>query len=132
MSHFKPMKKSGSYRCSLNIVKDILIVASTRVKKTHIMYQANLSFVQVKKYLYGLLENDLLVHDGDSYYYVTEKGLNFLRLYAEYVFRYNTIEEQVERSNRERIFLESMYSNQHPVGGQRVARKGALSEAGGG
>lgn len=49
-------KSRGSNRNSLDIVRDMLAVASTGARKTKIMYQANLSYVQVKKYLRDLLK----------------------------------------------------------------------------
>ena len=110
MSDFKPMKKSGSYRRSLDIVKDILIVASVSVRKTRIMYQANLSFVQVNKYLNKLLEQDLLKHDDNSRYLITDNGLAFLKLYEEYVESYTKLKEQVKRSVKDRLHLERICS----------------------
>ena len=42
-------------RRSLDIVREVLSIVSVRVRKTKIMYRANLSFVQVEKYLTVLL-----------------------------------------------------------------------------
>ena len=45
------------------------------------MYNAFLSYHQVKEYLTILIENDLLQHDlGNQRFKITEKGLNFLQL----------------------------------------------------
>ena len=112
MSRFVKLKKNkGSNRHSLDIVRDILFVASTSVRKTRIMYQANLSYVQVKKYLHDLLEQGLLKHDEDSCYLVTKKGLEFLELYDNYAERCRLIKEQVHQSIKERKFLENMCSD---------------------
>jgi predicted transcriptional regulator len=92
------------------------------------MYQANLSFVQVEKYLHDLLEKGLLNHDGDSCYLVTKKGLEFLRLYDEYVERCRLLKEQVDQSAEERLLLERMCSCREPSGAQRAKRKISLSE----
>ena len=97
-------------RHSLDITKDILRVASVKVRKTRIMYQANLSFVQVKKYLHALLEKDLLRHDGDSCYLVTEKGMEFLELYDEYVERCKQLEAKLNQNEKEKHMLEKMCS----------------------
>ena len=112
MSRFVKLKKNkGSNRHSLDIVRDILFVASTSVRKTRIMYQANLSYVQVKKYLHDLLEQGLLKHDEDSCYLVTDKGVEFLELYDNYVERCRLIKEQVHQSMKEKKILENMCSN---------------------
>lgn len=111
MSTFVKLKKNkGSNRHSLDIVRDMLSVASVSVRKTKIMYQANLSYVQVKKYLHDLLKRGLLKHDGDSCYLITKKGLEFLELYDNYAERCMLIKEQVNQSVRERLFLERMCS----------------------
>ena len=110
MLDFKANKKSGNYRCSTDIVRDILIVASVSVKKTWIMYQANLSYVQLNKYLNNLLKQDLLKHDGASCYLVTNKGLDFLKMYKEYVERGTKLKEQVKQSAKDRSYLEKICS----------------------
>jgi predicted transcriptional regulator len=103
-------KSSGSNRTSLDIVRDMLVVASTGVRKTKIMYQANLSYSQVKKYLRDLLNQGLLKHDGNSFYLITKKGLEFLELYDNYAELCMLIKEHVDQSARERLFLEKMLS----------------------
>ncbi len=100
----------GNNRHSLDIVRDILSVASVKTRKTRIMYQANLSFVQVEKYLQRLLERGLVGHDGDAWYLITSKGLDFLSMYDEYVERQKLIEKQVDQSVRDRVLLEQMCS----------------------
>ena len=109
MSDFKLMKKSGGNRRSLDIVKDILIVASVSVRKTRIMYQANLSYVQVNKYLNKLLTQGLLKHEDNSRYLITDKGLAFLKLYEEYVERCTKLKEQVSQSVKDRLHLERIW-----------------------
>jgi predicted transcriptional regulator len=105
-------KNKGVNRQSLDIVRDVLSVASAKARKTRIMYQANLSYLQVQKYLQYLLKNGLLDRDGDSFYVITSKGLDFLKLYQEYVRRCRLIKEQLDSSARERMLLESMCSDQ--------------------
>ena len=100
-------------RRSLDIARDILVVASVNVGKTRIMYQANLSFVQVNKYLHDLSETGLLNH-GDSRYLITKKGMEFLRLYDDYIKRCTRLKEQVDRSVKERQLLEHMCFNSNP------------------
>ena len=126
--YVKPSRNKGSNRHTLDIVRDMLSAASVSVRKTRLMYQANLSFVQVEKYLHDLLEKGLLNHEGDSFYLVTRKGLEFLRLYDEYVKRCSVIMEQVDRSEKDRLFLERMCFCREPSGAGRLTRKTPLPE----
>ena len=101
----------GGNRSSLDIVRDVLSVASVSARKTRIMYQANLSFVQLEKYLGDLLEKGLLGRDGDSYYLITKKGLEFLKLYDYYVEQLRLIREQENQRRQDRFSLENMFSS---------------------
>ena len=103
-------KKKRHSRCSIDIVRDILTVAKGKAKKTQIMYQANLNFNQVEKYIKLLCENCLLDHD-ENYYSATEKGLEFLMRYDNYIDQCRLIAENVDRSNRARGQLERMFRN---------------------
>ena len=116
----------GNNRHSLDIVRDMLSVASVKARKTRIMYQANLSFVQVEKYMHDLLEKGLLSHDGDSCYMTTKKGLEFLQLYDEYADRCRQLKEQVDQSIRDRMLLEQMCSSRNPECNGKITRKVAL------
>ena len=102
----------GGNRSSLDIVRDMLSVASDSARKTRIMYQANLSFVQLEKYLGDLLEKGLLGRDGDSYYLTTKKGLEFLKLYDYYVEQVRLIREQENQRLQDRLSLENMFSSE--------------------
>ena len=104
----KPSMKKGSNRHSLDIVSDMLSAASVKARKTRIMYQANLSFTQVEKYLHSLLKNGLLCHDGNSCYEITQRGQEFLKLYGEYVEHCEQIKNSVDQSVREKLLLEGM------------------------
>jgi predicted transcriptional regulator len=98
-------------RCSLDIVQAMLSIASSRSRKTRIMYGANLSFHQVKKYLSFLLKSGLLENDVDSGYLITEEGREFLSLYEDYLERSKVLRQEVERNNKDRLQLESMCFN---------------------
>ena len=110
LTSLKARKNIRNNRGHLDIVRDILSAASVKSRKTRIMYQANLSYVQVQKYLRDLLERDLLNHDGTSFYLITKKGLQFLKLYDEHAERCKRLEEQVDQYNRERALLNQMCS----------------------
>jgi len=112
----------GGNRHNLDIVRDILTVASVKARKTRIMYQANLSFVQVEKYLHALLEKGLLNNDADSSYLITKRGHDFLHMYEDYVERRRVIEEQVDQSSKERQLLELMCSSQKPYRAGKTCR----------
>ena len=67
---------------------DVLALATSGVKKTHIMYRANLSYEQVHLYLRELISKRLIVQDASSdgvLYRTTEKGREFLLYYTHLV-----------------------------------------------
>ncbi|UVS69139.1 winged helix-turn-helix domain-containing protein [Nitrososphaera viennensis] len=78
------MKK---YRNRMDIAAAILEIAqgSGGVLKTKIMYNAFLSFPQLKEYLALLTENQLLEYasQNKNRYRTTEKGKRFLNSYRE-------------------------------------------------
>ena len=101
----KPVNKN---RSSLDIVREVLAIALVKVCKTRIMYGANLSFLQLEKYLRMLLGNALLSFDGDSGYLTTSTGQEFLALYEGYLERSTRLIGEVERNAKDRLHLESM------------------------
>lgn len=124
------VKKSSRYnRNNLDIVRDILSVASVKTRKTKIMYKANLSYYQVQKYLHSLLEKDLLDHDGNSFYLITKKGRQFIKLYDDHAERVKQLEEQVDQCNEERMLLDQMCSNHNSDCNERNARENTLLES---
>ena len=122
-------KKSIKYnRSHLDIVRDILSAALVESRKTRIMYQANLSYTQVKKYLHDLLERELLNHDGTSFYLITKKGRQFLELYDEHAERCKRLEEQVNQLNKERALLDQMCSKNKSDCNARNTQRDTLLE----
>ncbi len=69
-------------RDSKDIEADILRVTGTGAKKTRIVYQANLNFKIVKRYLKRLIEQGYLERVHDSLFLTTSRGEEFLRRYA--------------------------------------------------
>ena len=113
--------RKGTNRRSLDITRDILRVASVKVRKTRIMYQANLSFVQVKKYMHNLLEKGLLRPDGDSCYLITKKGAEFLELYDEYIKNCKQLELKLNQNEKDRLMLEKMcFNSNHASNTERI------------
>jgi predicted transcriptional regulator len=105
---FKEGKIANKNRSNLDIVREILSIALTKVRKTRIMYGANLSFHQLEKYLIALLENALLSFDGDSGYITTDSGEKFLQLYEDYLERSSRLKGEVERNTKDRQQLENL------------------------
>jgi predicted transcriptional regulator len=66
------------------IVATMLETANGRATKTKIMYNAFLSYNQLKDYLDILIENNLIEYlEGTQTYKTTEKGLNYLKMNNE-------------------------------------------------
>lgn len=93
-------------RHRLDIVRDVLTVALVRVRKTRIMYRANLSFVQLEKYLEELLTTGLVESAGASTYVTTKKGEEFLQSYLRYLERLNKLELEQEEARKDKQKLE--------------------------
>ena len=74
-------------RNDIDICADILKVARSGAKKTHLVYKANLNFEIVKKYLSRLSENRLISSEN-GHYITTEEGLKFLDSYQEFASMY--------------------------------------------
>jgi predicted transcriptional regulator len=119
-------KTTPKNRSSLDIVREVLSIASVKVRKTRIMYGANLSFLQLEKYLAALLGSGLLAHDGDSGYLVTGSGMEFLQLYDNYLERSARLGAEVERNKKDRLQLENMCFNNSCKVNQSVVGRGDL------
>ena len=73
------MCESSKKRNDVEISADILRVAMTGAKKSHIVYQTNLNFKLLDKYLELLTKNDLITSPSDNKTFkTTEKGLRYL------------------------------------------------------
>jgi len=71
-------------RGRIQIMGDVLALATSGIKKTHIMYKANLSYEQVHLYLGELIGKRLIEQEVSSdgvVYRITEKGREFLLYY---------------------------------------------------
>ena len=86
----------GTYRSRLDIIADILNVASKDAKKTQIMYQANLSYKVLQKYLAEVVDSSLISFENARHcYQLTDKGKRFLEAYEEYSRSYKHVEERL-------------------------------------
>ena len=72
------------YRSRTDIVFKMLESANGGCTKTRIMYNAYISYSQLKDYLSTLIENGLIEHDAASNTYrTTPKGIDFMNAYQK-------------------------------------------------
>lgn len=97
----------------LSIVADILMISRGGIKKTQIMYKANLSFTQLNEYLTYLVNYELLaktIIEESEVYVVTKKGTDFLHQHLELTRLLKA--GNVPKSNKltvQRLLLESAH-----------------------
>jgi predicted transcriptional regulator len=77
----------GKYRTRLEIVTEVLQAASGGARKTHIMYQCNLSYKLLQQYLEHAVQASLLSSRSDGRYVTTDRGRLFLDRVASYLDR---------------------------------------------
>jgi len=75
------------------------------------MYQANLSYRLMEKYLNSLLDSGLLECNEGSFYLITGKGKDFLQMYDDYLERCKKINDDANGVLKHRLKLENMCSN---------------------
>jgi predicted transcriptional regulator len=78
------MAERKNNRGKIQIMGDVLALATSGIKKTHIMYKANLSYEQVHLYLSELIGRRLIAQDVSPdgvVYRTTDKGREFLLYY---------------------------------------------------
>ena len=89
-------------RGKIQIMGDVLALATSGIRKTHIMYKANLSYEQVYLYLQELIGKRLVAQDVSPdgvIYRTTEKGREFLAYYTRLVdFLKEQTQEQEDES----------------------------------
>jgi predicted transcriptional regulator len=102
----------GSYRDKLDIIADILKVAIRKPKKTQIMYQANLSYLLLQKYLAEISGASLICYEDDTQCYnLTSKGHEFLKAYTQYLKTNRHAEKINGQANLKKQNLENMFTN---------------------
>jgi predicted transcriptional regulator len=104
----------------------MLLVATVRVRKTRIMYQANLSYRHMEKYLRDLQDSGLIECDDFSCYIVTSKGKEFLQMYDEYLERQRRINEEISGASKDRLLLENMCFNNGCLPKQTLNKKPSI------
>jgi len=102
----------GSYRRRLDIIADILQVVKQNAKKTQIMYQANLSYKVLKRYLNNMTAASLISYETeDQCYVLTPKGTDFLEAYKDYARTNKSIEKRLNDVDNKKKNLEELCSN---------------------
>ena len=101
----------SKYRNRLQIIADILDIASRRARKTQIMYQANLSYRLLCRYLKDVSDAGLVSFEKEEFYVLTFRGKEFLNRHEEYSKRCKSLEEHLDHVNNEKIVLDKMCSN---------------------
>jgi predicted transcriptional regulator len=99
----------GNYRGRLDIIADILNVASSDAKKTQIMYQANLSYKVLQRYLTEVAAAQLIsFEDSKHCYSLTDKGREFLAAYEKYSRTNKRMEKKLNDVATKRRVLEEL------------------------
>ena len=101
----------GKYRDRLQIIADVLSVVRNGARKTHVMYQANLSFTLLKRYLKEVLEAGLVKCEDEDLYTLTGRGQSFLDRFSKYSKRCERVEEELNNVNDEKTVLENLIGN---------------------
>jgi len=114
------MYERKNNRGKIQIMGDVLSLATSGIKKTHIMYRANLSYEQVHLYLGELIGKRLIQQDVSPdgvVYRTTEKGREFLLHYTRVV---ELLEEaEAARQESEAVELSSPYIRTSNMGWMR-------------
>jgi len=98
-----------TYRDRLDIIADILTVVSREAKKTQIMYQANLSYKILQRYLNEIADASLIRFENEQQIYMlTDKGQNYLDAYKEYSRCGKSMEKRLNDFTTKRKSLEGL------------------------
>jgi len=102
----------SKYRDRLQIIANILSIANRRAKKTQIMYQANLSYKLLCRYLDEVVHAGLVSFENKECYVLTAKGKEFLDRHQSYSRRCKNLEQHMNNVHTEKTELERMCSRQ--------------------
>jgi predicted transcriptional regulator len=104
-----------TYRDRLDIIADILTVVSREAKKTQIMYQANLSYKVLQRYLNEVAGASLIRFEHQNQLYLlTGKGRNYLDAYKEYTRSSKNMEKRFNDFSIKRKTLEELCPQKNP------------------
>jgi predicted transcriptional regulator len=95
----------------LDIIADILRVVGQSAKKTRIMFQANLSYKLLQKYLVDLSEASLIDFEPEKQCYViTAKGREFIDTYVKYNNTSKSLESP-DKADQLSVLISSLVKN---------------------
>lgn len=107
----------GNHRRRLDIIADILEVASFDAKKTQIMFRANLSYSVLIKYLSEILEASLITFEEERRCYtLTHKGHDFLDAYKDYHRNNKHVQTSLNRVIKTKKVLDELCPGSKIVG----------------
>jgi len=112
------------YRNRLQIIAEILEIVRVGARKTHIMYQANLSYKLLCKYLDEVLECGLVRRDRNERYVVAAKGEKFLQRFNSYLKRREQVQDELKAVDEEKALLEHKYMNARGKAGHANSGRG--------
>jgi predicted transcriptional regulator len=99
----------GNYRDRLDIIADILQAASRDAKKTQIMYQANLSYKVLQRYLNEVTDASLVQFQGETQsYLITSKRQDYLTAYKQNARTNKSIEKRLNDISIKKRVLEDL------------------------
>lgn len=87
---------------------DVLEVMRDGSKKTHIMYQANLSYFLLCRYLNHVLDSGMAQKKA-GIYFLTNKGKEFLEIFSDYDSGCKEIDERTLELENTKKLLENLY-----------------------
>ena len=106
---WRPRKNRNRF----GIITDILTIAQRGERKTHIMYQANMSFYELTEYLGFLIEQGLIEQHFDQEehavtFRTTQAGFDFMRRYEVLREMMMTTDEDKREKKEEEVALRSL------------------------
>jgi len=105
----------GNYRGRLEIIADILNVASRDAKKTQIMYQANLSYKVLQRYLTEIVNAQLINYEYEKQLFqLTDKGREFLEAYQKYSKTNKHVEKRLNDIATKKKLLDDLCPDEMP------------------
>jgi len=97
----------------VDIIADILQVVRGSAKKTQIMYQANLSYRVLQRYLAEITGASLICFEDEKHCYIlTDKGRAFLDAYEEYSKTNRHVEKRLNDVRTKKSVLEKLCSSE--------------------
>ncbi len=106
----------------MDIIADILKVASNGANKTKIMYIANLSYELLQKYLEETIDIGFMCFNGSGYE-VTDRGRLFLEKYIQFSSRYSALKSELELVTFEKEILKKMCEHRRDGSSKSILRR---------